>query len=105
MQSMPSPTFEEAMHGVDEAQTAVKRAEQALVRIRQRLTTEPASFTPLAEATFQLRDHLVTDLGTLEARLAQDISTAKASGEAARVAPHKRDPGVSLADKVPLGGQ
>jgi len=108
---MPDQTdfnYEEAMHGVLETRTALGRAQADMDRLEQMLSEDPASFAPLAEPTFRLRDRLIEDLGTLEARLAQvkrgEVVDAAPSG----VGPQKRHPGdgsASLGDRVALGGQ
>lgn len=101
MTGTESLKVEDALHGVNEAQTALKRAQQALARLEQRLTTEPASFAPLAQATLQLRDHLLADLATLEAGLAREPPL----GNAPIIKPPEHDPDVSLGDVMALGGQ
>ncbi len=105
---MPDQTdfnYEEAMHGVLETRTALGRAQAAVDRMEQMLAESPASFAPLAESAFRLRDRLIEDLGTLEARLALVKSGVE---PAAGANPRQRrgDKGsASLGDRVSLGGQ
>ncbi len=108
---MPEQTdfnYEEAIHGVEETRTALARAQASMEWLEQLLHENPAAFAPLAQPTFRLRDRLVEDLGTLEARLAQAKRGAEA--EAARSGSgsgeERADRGsASLADRVNLGAQ
>ena len=108
---MPDRTdfnYEEAMHGVLETRTALGRAQADMDRLEQMLSEDPASFAPLAEPTFRLRDRLIEDLGTLEARLAQVKAAPEAPAPPSGVDRQERrggDGSASLADRVALGGQ
>ena len=97
MAEKPDFNFEEAIHGILQARTALKRAEVCMERLEQLLTTEPAAFAPLAEPTFRLRDRLIENLETLEATLARPRS---ASG-----ADRRQGQDVPRGDAVALGGQ
>ncbi len=108
---MSEPTnfnYEEASHAVEETKTALERAQACVDRLHQLLTENPASFAPLAEPAFRLRDRLIEDLGTLEAGLARTGPAADAGrkpfhpGEQARAAEAR---GVSQGDVQALGGQ
>ncbi|HEY5410377.1 MAG TPA: hypothetical protein VIJ94_06590 [Caulobacteraceae bacterium] len=100
--------YEEASHAVEETKTALERAQACVSRLHQVLTENPAAFAPLAEPAFRLRDRLIEDLGTLEARLAQTGPAGHARdkqfdlGQQARTAEER---GVSQADVRALGGQ
>lgn len=108
---MPDSTdfnYEEAIHGVLETKTALGRAQADMLRLEKILSEHPASFAPLAEPAFRLRDRLIEDLGTLEARLAQ-ADTAAVSGEPpprlGQRANEAEALGVSQGDVRALGGQ
>jgi hypothetical protein len=100
--------FEEAIHGVQEIETALDRAQACVGRLHRILAEDPASFAALAAPTFRMRDRLVEDLGTLEARMAHVRPVAPAAdakfqiGDGARKAEEK---GVSQGDVRALGGQ
>lgn len=96
----PQFNFEEAMHGVLETRTALERALADMDRLEQLLTQRPAAFAPLTAATFRLRDRLIEDLETLEARLVQAMS-----GNEPPPDPDEPDRHVPLGDAVALGGQ
>ncbi len=100
--------YEEAIHGVLETKTALERAQASVARLEQLLSESPAAFAPLAQPTFRLRDRLIEDLGTLEARLAQVKPDAEASAAPTGVGRQERrggDGSASLGDRVALGGQ
>jgi hypothetical protein len=101
MVERPAFNFEEAIHGVKETQTALKHAEACMDRLERLLSERPQSFAPLAQLAFRLRDRLIEDLGTLEARLAQEGSAP--APEPRKAAPEGQD--APLADVVALGGQ
>ena len=98
MAAKPQFNFEEAIHGVLETRTALERALADMARMEQLLTERPAAFAPLAELAFHLRDRLIEDLETLEARLAQAIASPDPP-------PVVNDEDVPLGDAVALGGQ
>ncbi len=104
MTQKPDFNYEEAIHGVLETRTALTRAQADMDRLEQLLSEHPAAFTPLAALTFRLRDRLIEDLGTLEARLAEVLAAPQ------RAAEHpSTDPRAGLdtprGDAVALGGQ
>ena len=104
MPEKPDFNYEEAMHGVLQTRTALQRALGEMDRLERLLTTEPRSFAPLAAATFRLRDRLIEDLETLEARLARGKSGS--DGALERPAPDPREGhDVPRGDAVALGGQ
>jgi len=100
--------FEEAIHGLLETRTALGRANASVDRLEQLLSERPAAFAPLVAQALRLRDRLIEDLGTLEARLAEAESAADAEpapsgiGTRAGIA---EDLGVSQGDVRALGGQ
>jgi hypothetical protein len=100
--------YEEAIHAVLETRTALERAQACVDRLERMLGERPRSFGPAAQAAFRLRDRLIGDLGTLEARLAQvnagPASGGELSGPGGREAP-RQDPDAPLGDRVALGGQ
>jgi hypothetical protein len=102
MTEKPDFNFEEAIHGVLETKTALERAGTVVNRLEQLLTQRPRAFAPLAERAFRLRDRLIEDLETLEARLARAEAGADA-GDGPRDPRHDLD--VPLGDAVALGGQ
>ena len=100
--------YEEAMHGVLETKTALQRAQASVERLEQMLSERPRSFAPLAEPAFRLRDRLIEDLGTLEARLAQASAAPEPDAgpppatPAEAAEPSREGP---LADTMNLGAQ
>jgi len=108
MPEKPDFNYEEAIHGVLETRTALERAQASMDRLERLLSEDPHVFAPLAEPAFRLRDRLIEDLGTLDARLAQVTAAAKAGVEPSGAdlrAPAQGDPDVPLGDAVALGGQ
>ena len=103
MATRPDFNFEEAIHGILETRTALERALTSMSRLERLLSERPAAFGPLAEPAFRLRDRLIEDLGTLDARLAQAASDPREGGEAGERAADR--PEVPLGDAVALGGQ
>ncbi len=108
---MTKPTgynYEEAIHAVLETKTALERAQAAVGRIEQLLSEAPRYFEPVAEPAFRLRDRLIEDLGTLEARLAEVTAAARAGSEPPGAGPRDLDPrdhGAPIQDAVNLGAQ
>ncbi len=100
--------YEEAIHGVLETKTALERAQALMERVEKLLSEAPRYFEAVAEPAFRLRDRLVEDLGTLEARMAEVSAAAKAGGPPPGDGPRDLDPrahGVPLGDSVYIGGQ
>jgi hypothetical protein len=109
MSEQTTLNYEEAIHGVEEIETALGRAQACVARLHLILRQSPASFAALAAPTFRMRDRLVEDLGTLEARLAQTVvvpevgdDPSSSIGDKAREAEER---GVSQGDVRALGGQ
>lgn len=111
---MPEQTtlnYEEAIHGVEETETALGRAQACVERLHEILRENPASFAALAAPTFRLRDRLIEDLGTLEARLAQTGPAPPPAASDAGESPigakarEAEERGVSQGDVRSLGGQ
>jgi len=108
MPDQPDFNYEEASHAVAELRTALQRAQACADRLQQILAESPASFPALAAPTLRLRDRLVEDLGTLEARMPRVLAPSGAGrrtfqiGDGAREAEER---GVSQGDVRALGGQ
>src|SRR3569833_3097288 len=100
--------YEEALHGVLEAKTALQRAQALMEKVEKLLSEEPRHFEPVAEPALRLRDRLIEDVGALEARLAEASAAANSGAPAAGDGPRDVDPrghGVPLGDSVYIGGQ
>ncbi len=90
-----------------ETRAALERALSCVGALERLLSERPAAFAPLAEPAFRMRDRLIEDLGTLEARMAQAPSAADqgAPSSARPGAGAQANPDAPFGDTVAMGGQ